>query len=130
MPLSPTVALSADALLSGVLNRSGGNFAEIAGYRGGQWTAHRYDDRSEGLGFGGSDDFALGLATGYALYSDEAASFVFSGLPAGSTAVPLTPGWNLVGCPDALAGSVQAYGILSSSGRPDRWLCGDRWSGR
>ena len=114
LPLMPTTALTADNALSDLLQSTGGAFAEIAAYGGGQWSQTRYDDLSGGLGHGGSPvDFTLAVGQGYALYSDRSGSLPIEGSTAPSQQWPLQAGWNLVGLPLGTSPAA-AYSLLDT----------------
>jgi hypothetical protein len=109
LPLSPTDALDARTVLTALLAQTGGSYAEIDAYSSGQWSPSLYDDAG---GIGGAN-FTLQLGQGYALYSDRAGSITITGTAAGAQSVGLSPGWNLVGFPDAASNPSKAYDILS-----------------
>jgi hypothetical protein len=100
------------SLLTTLLTQTGGGYGEIDGYTGGQWTPSVYDDVTGGTS--SSTDFTLQQGKGYALYSDRAGSIAFVGSTASAQSVTLSPGWNLVGFPDAAGNPQTAYSILSN----------------
>ncbi len=114
LPLRPTVPLWADALLSSLLQRSGGSYAEVAGFTGGQWSQFEYRDTTIQGNVGGTGDFQLQLGVGYAVYSDKVGSVEVDGVPSGMVNFSVSPGWNLVGFPDATVQASDAYGLLDT----------------
>jgi hypothetical protein len=109
LPLSPTDALDAQMVLTVLLAQTGGSYAEIDAYSSGQWSPSLYDDAG---GIGG-DNFTLQLGHGYALYSDKAGSITITGTAVGAQTVGLSPGWNLVGFPDAASNPSTAGTVLT-----------------
>ena len=63
-------------------------------------------------GIGGAN-FTLQLGQSYALYSDKAGSITVTGTAAGAQTVGLSPGWNLVGFPDAASNPATAGTVLT-----------------
>jgi inosine-uridine nucleoside N-ribohydrolase len=112
LPLSPTVPLFASALLTTLLNQTQGQYAEVAGFEGGQWTSSVYIDRKDGLASAG--DFTLQFGHSYALYSDKAGGITFTGTMAAAPPLSVSPGWNLVGFPVSADDAPKAYDILAT----------------
>ncbi len=108
LPVSPTLPLQAQNVLTSVVVSSGGSIAELAAWQGNSWTTV--------LDNGGNlqGTMFLALGQGYFMYTDQAASLPVSGISMTvAPTVTLAAGWNLIGLPTVSDGQ-KAHALLAS----------------
>ncbi len=101
VPVSPTVPLHAQNVVTSVVASSGGNVAEVASWQGSGWATYL----DSGGNLQGSNNFTVQEGQGYFLYSDQPATITVTGLSATvAPTITLTAGWNLIATPTASNG--------------------------
>lgn len=110
-PLTPAGSLTASSVLAQVLNTSGGALAALYGLATNGW-APSLIQRAGGAQTG--QDFPLQPGQGYLLYSASGGRYIEAGtIPAAMPVWSLRAGWNLVGLPMGLTGTLRASSVLS-----------------